>query len=287
MVVWLTPQPRAKINMENQSTYPIVSSNTLFHFTDNIEYLLGILRNNFRPRYCLEVFDDSVGIQMAEIAEDVNFAVPMVCFCDMPLSLTAKHLATYGYYGIGLTKKWGMSKGLNPILYCHSESTLINILGDSSWTIDYLRGQEDLSENVESTLNRVSWNNAFLSCFMKPYEGLVTREGASPRNVRFYDEREWRFVPQIPPETDLPPVIYEVNAKNPLMMTDYNQRLYECDEAALEFTPNDVRYIVVKDESELLDIEAQIDTLKEEYSEPERRLLKTRLISSQHILEDF
>src|SRR5436190_20070413 len=113
--------------MEPITAYPVVSSNTLFHFTDKIEYLIGILTKNFRARYCLEVFEDSVGERIAEIADDVNFAVPMVCFCDIPLSLTAKHLATYGYYGIGLTKQWAMSQRLSPLLYCHSMSSVVDV----------------------------------------------------------------------------------------------------------------------------------------------------------------
>jgi hypothetical protein len=267
--------------MDNNLPNSIVSSNALFHFTDNIDHLLGILRNNFRPRYCLEIFEDSVGERIAEIARDVNFAVPMVCFCDIPLSLTARHLATYGHYGLGLTKEWGMRNGLSPLLYCHAKSSIIDVMGDNSWTIDFLKDQEMLSENTEKALDRVMWNIAFLSCFMKPYEGSFHRKGKLIKDVRFYNEREWRFVPQFSQEIDLPSVVYRDHAENAEIMEAYNQRLYECDEAALEFTPNDVRYIVVKYESELLEVEAQIEALREQYSESERRLLKTRLISSE------
>jgi len=34
--------------------FPAISANTLFHFTSSMENLLGILTNEFRPRFCLE-----------------------------------------------------------------------------------------------------------------------------------------------------------------------------------------------------------------------------------------
>ncbi len=37
--------------------FPAVSANTLFHFTNNLENLLGILTNEFQPRFCLEDYD--------------------------------------------------------------------------------------------------------------------------------------------------------------------------------------------------------------------------------------
>jgi hypothetical protein len=78
---------------------------------------------------------------------------------------------------------------------------------------------------------------------MKPYEGSFYRKGDLKKDVRFYNEREWRYVPQIDPSIPLPSVIYKFDAMNPKLMKDYNQRLYECNEAALEFSPSDVKYI--------------------------------------------
>lgn len=81
--------------------------------------MLNILKNDFRPRFGLEDFSS-----LKPNVQNFSYAFPMSCFCDLPLSNTSKHLATYGNYGIGLTKKWGKKNGLNPILYLHKDSNL-------------------------------------------------------------------------------------------------------------------------------------------------------------------
>lgn len=55
-----------------------VSSNTLFHFTNSIDNIENILINDFVPHYSLEK------IMVGRII--FEFAFPMVCFCDIPLS---------------------------------------------------------------------------------------------------------------------------------------------------------------------------------------------------------
>ena len=88
-------------DLNNRSTSANVSSNTLFHFTNNIDNLLDILKNDFRPHFCRERFIEN-GKHVQEIS------TPMVSFCDLPLSLVKEHLTFYGCYGIGLSKDWGI-----------------------------------------------------------------------------------------------------------------------------------------------------------------------------------
>ena len=99
----------------------VLSSSTLFHFTNTAEKLLGILENEFYPRYCLEEWT----VVKLGTTEPHEIAIPMVCFCDLPLSKISEHLQFYGSYGIGLSKQWGVIKGINPVLYLN-KGTFIN-----------------------------------------------------------------------------------------------------------------------------------------------------------------
>jgi hypothetical protein len=62
--------------MENMAAeYPSI----LFHFTQKHDALKGILRNTFRPSMARETIENN--------GADKEFAVPMVSFCDLRLSV--------------------------------------------------------------------------------------------------------------------------------------------------------------------------------------------------------
>lgn len=111
----------------------------------------------------------------------------MVCFCDIPLASATDHMARYGHYAIGLTKEWGIRNGIAPILYTHPQSPIstgLRRLMDQGLQI----GRGPVNHDVWDEVIR-------LMAFTKPYEGEVIRNGETEQ-VRFYDEREWRWVPQ-------------------------------------------------------------------------------------------
>ena len=92
-----------------------ISSRTLFHFVNTLEYLKKILNNDFHPRYCLEKIK-------TDMTDCVEWYIPMKCFCDIPLSQISEHTKKYGKYGIGLTKNWAMRNGVSPIIYLYENS---------------------------------------------------------------------------------------------------------------------------------------------------------------------
>lgn len=106
-----------------------VTSNSLFHFTTSLKKLEGIITDKFRIYSCVEKYKLDY--------ENHTTAVPMVSFCDIPLSLAKNHLDSYGKYAIGLTKEWGINNGLNPTLYLQGDSTLSK---DIQKTLDHLMG---------------------------------------------------------------------------------------------------------------------------------------------------
>src|SRR5688572_32225145 len=98
-----------------------ISSNTLFHFTDTRDHLVSILTNEFRPHYCLEDLSVLGGLP-PETAGNV-IGIPIVCFCDIPLSQATEHMRVNGRYALGLRKDWGMRQGLTPVLYAHADAS--------------------------------------------------------------------------------------------------------------------------------------------------------------------
>lgn len=86
-------------------------ASSLFHFTKNFETLTKIISGSkFRASYNIEDVSDFY-------PNERYVAIPMVCFCDIPLKFISEHPMVYGDYGIGLKKEWGIGKGINPILY--------------------------------------------------------------------------------------------------------------------------------------------------------------------------
>ncbi len=144
-----------------------ISSQTLFNFTDTIEFLIDNLENGF---YCHTTFE--------KLPYGKNgYRVPMACFCDIPLSLIKEHFNWYGRYGIGIKKSYGRELGVKPVWYITSESELVRSFVKSKALADHERKH--------------------LLPFMKQYLGnqYFAKMGEEKRK-KFYDEREWRYIPK-------------------------------------------------------------------------------------------
>src|SRR5690554_1515731 len=101
-----------------------LSSNKLFHYTYSLENLINILKTGFQVQYSLESIN-FVSTQETNLQHEI--AIPMICFCDIPLKLVKQHTAVYGNYAIGLAKEWGVGESVCPVLYLpeHGETTVI------------------------------------------------------------------------------------------------------------------------------------------------------------------
>ena len=121
-----------------------ISANTLFHFTSKYDTLISILKSKFFPRLCLERGLWHPGNR--------KWAVPIVCFCDIPLSNMAEHTQKYGNYAIGIKKTWAIKQGITPVLYVHDNSSFIGHGLDAlNWSLE-LSEKDDrhLSERFSS-----------------------------------------------------------------------------------------------------------------------------------------
>ena len=259
----------------NHPPYPAISANTLFHFTGHFDNLVSILTNEFHPRFSLENFN--VLSQNAQESAELEWAVPMVCFCDIPLSQIGFHLQVYGDYGIGLTKDWGKRNGIAPVLYAYRESIL------TSKVVTILTKMHD--EHVgPKLLESLGTELMHLVFFIKPYEGDLWREGGKLTNVRFYNEREWRFVPTLPEEGYSVGMV-KADFLNEELRREANRKVGEI--SRISFDPNDIKYLVVRRDDEIVPLIREVERIKAKYSYDDVRLLASRVISAEQIRSDF
>lgn len=260
-----------------------LSSNTLFHFTSSPENLIDIIEKGLSPRYCLENFS-MFDLGVNDDKKELELAVPMVCFCDIPLSKVKFHISLYGNYGIGLSKGWGINNGISPILYVDPNSETTKSIQEAiiylTEFVDYKSNEPDLG--VNAALLRLFR----LVKFVKPYTGKFWRSDAYLDGIRFYDEREWRYVPDIAPnQDDLLPWIKKEDFLNKMKKANLNRILSE--KFSLKFSYDAIRYIIVEQEDHISEI---IDTLSNKYGKSDPKAMKnlsSRVITLSQIIEDF
>ena len=95
-----------------------IVSSSLLHFTNRFSSLKGIVSKGFRYSYCNEKFPKAVVNNVLHKDEEGfspnNFyandaitgdvLIPMVSFCDVPLTRAGIHASSYGKYIIGVDK---------------------------------------------------------------------------------------------------------------------------------------------------------------------------------------
>ena len=240
-------------------------SHTLFHFTKSIDALKSILKNGFWPQYSLEDFswyNTKMGFM----------GYPMVCFCDIPLTRIGEHVGFYGEYGLGLTKHWGVSNGLNPLIYLSQSTPISKALYRLVDTHSRLRKlyYEESNKDINSIIS-----------YIKPIEGNILI-GTIPTSKEFYQENEWRYVP-------IDKKIRQWINKEEYADTKVLSKLNEIakDKGRLQIMPNDIKYIFVKSDANIPGIINFIQTELDHYSGNDLKILMSRIVSSESIKVDL
>lgn len=143
-----------------------LSSTTLFNFTEKFEYLISNLKNGF---YCGDVYEK------LPFDNKTGYAVPMVCFCDIPLGLVKFHMNWYGNYGIGIKRDFARQLNVNPVWYIHCDNQILLQMFKST-------------DHIELRKNKVL-------PYIKRFLGKQKNLDGDVKQKKFYDEREWRFIP--------------------------------------------------------------------------------------------
>lgn len=238
-----------------------LSSNTLFQFTAKRETLEAILTSKYLwPRYCTEYYWDGF-----------RFALPMTCLCDIPLSSIGEHTDKYGHFGIGLSKKWAEGiKELSSVIYTRVGSAL------------YKEVLSILKKKIRG--EALTQSDIFLLSKTKKYSGNTFCGGGNEhrlvRHVRFYDEREWRYVPASLKEDE----IFIERSSDRVPITGDNEHT----KGMPAFQYSDIRYLFVKDESERRVLLSFIkNQLKHNIAQEDMMILMSKVLTIKQIKEDF
>ena len=211
-------------------------SSSLFHFTKKKSVFKSILKNGLRYSFSFEAFPDSIVNNIfchglfPTLYDTENsgkgFAIPMISFCDIPLTRIHSHSKRYGRFAIGINKEYLChlyEEFINPVLYVESNSVMDAIkhlsraqgismkyfcsLIQADKSIDFNK----ILENISS--QKLSINDAidgFSKEIRELYEYIIECRASitkllsltkptfginvDGKNQSFYDEHEWRAI---------------------------------------------------------------------------------------------
>lgn len=289
-----------------------LSSNTLFHYTKRYDNLIKILKKGLKPNHSIENYDFLID-KKNEVG--TLYFVPMVCFCDIPLSNTINHINKYGNYAIGLSNDWGKKNGLNPVMYIEQNSKIsqefkIAFNNYNSFISEIEKEKDELLQIKFDDFSLTDFKNLSIKTgceitknnFKKQYQAFVNKcyseyfllgksysldklyndiyykdneikkrihnllmiskislkyilylkPFSNPLgSIKYYDEKEWRYIPNIPQELIKCYTVNDKNAKSEIELApqeiDRHRELLNRNLSNLKFESSDVRYIIVKD----------------------------------------
>ncbi len=248
----------ARIDEYLQSEAAVESSDYLYHFTESrdtlksivenglwvqyscedVSFLKGILGDDWDPRLDDRMAADKGNTDESEHNGDVQGSssdrykiyIPMACFCDIPHDRLGGHVKgsdskKYNPYGIVFDKAWGIEKGVNPVSYVVPESGFSAAFQDfNALTEDFHVDHED--QQIRSVFLK-------LLQFLKPYED---------EEKRYYDEREWRYIPSGVPE--------------PYTKSEFESQDIDKVHSSLDPTFGDIKCLIVNENSEVEDMKS-------------------------------
>ncbi len=255
----------------------------LMHHTKTIETLQSILSNGLKFYYSNENF-----------TQDFHVAIPMVCFCDMPLSNISDHVEHYGHYAIGFNKRSLIKKYykiLNPVNYIISaqQFKIVEQLRKAAKQMPMTSG-----EDPENLL--LSFNDAcYILGYMKPFSNNANY--SSREYYEYYKECEWRM---LLPENSRSDTGEHYNwIWNQSEFNEWNKtykesgRLMESNLPIMEFDTDDIEIILLKNKR---DIPVIINFITEEMAtiggsdaidDYQRSLLLTRIRCLEEMEDNY
>ena len=211
----------------------MISSDLLFHYTRNLSTLKAILKSGeLWPCYSAQ-YGWAGG----------DFAIPATCFCDIPKNQIKDHVAYYGSYGLGMSKQWAKDYKVSPVFYLDVDSYFHNTIENKLHDMKNGNEVSDIFYRLLYYVKKVCGSD---------YDFKKTDEMPTiNRKRKFYDEREWRYVPKI----DYKKFVLFGNYRE--TKPQFNNE--KIKEYGAHFKLKDVEYIIIKSESERKNIIAYIE----------------------------
>ena len=208
-----------------------LSSNILWHQT-NKEDFNKILKSKFLTcSYCLESFLDN----------QHKMGFPMISLSDIPLADIGEFLDQYGGFSLGFSRKWVVANGFTPVWYCEKSNQA---------TRQHKRMLYETVKNNQKVNNKILTLLFYYGAYMKEIEGPLTVKSKNLiyNNYRFYDEREYRYVPDYDDllKENIDPILDE-EKYNDYKNKHGNTRI----DIRVPFTFDDLKVIIVRTDNQV------------------------------------
>lgn len=291
-----------------------INSSSLFHFTRKFDTLQSIVRNGLRFSFAFEYLSPTIIANftypsnpqvVSHVYENTGVAIPMISFCDIPITRASEHIIRYGQYMIGLDKDLIIQlykEIVNPVIYIHS-----NNLKDSFEEVSCVYSEAfnqqiqqvlDFSDKKRFIKADDEWRNMlkplmdrkiltkYIMGLLKPY---------FEKGNCYYDEREWRaFWPD--------QISKEIEWKWGITYEDYKSNKAEWNKVLASdanymtipegFLYLGITHIVVKNDNQIkrmIDFIMKSKTIfgQTNVSQEERLLLVSKITSLERISLDY
>lgn len=218
-----------------------IYSTSYFHYTSSISKLEGILKEGFNAYYCKEQFKIDKEIK--------SFYIPMISFCDVPLSYIQQ--ITYGDYAIGMKSSWGNNNSLFPILYFsnNQKNGLTNQILNAAKNFPEKSGKID----------------KYLIAYSKPKNKYESSNHCKDN----YKERESRRV--------------DINK----ISIDNKCHEKKCESLCLKFKVTDVAFIIVKNDEDRNKLLNNIKQFKTFGGKPFNNNFNIPILTKKEIISNF
>lgn len=269
-------------------------TSSLFHYTKQREYLIGILKHGLYPNYCKE--------QYLGVRNDDIIGIPMVSFCDIPIMRVQDFSSDYGKFAIAFSKEWALKKAINPVFYLQErglKKTLSFFRTVENYFSDLHFASDDNKLEVTNVLDQhqldnlanlirsaqTQYANDTLLGYIKPYK--FVDKGKEHVN---YVENEWRYI------------VKEINGvtwkKGEEAYSKWRGKQKEKPKAPKEvlaqkltFSIDDITYLITKTEKDSIKLMQDIQDLNVicdlPITEFDKFKLVNKIISFEKIENDF